>query len=330
MSKMVGKSTLMIGIQLTIGVILLIIIGFYAGIQNLFPIFRSLDIKYIILTLIAYFIMNVIFAFRLKRVIRISGKHVRLSPLLLIQYGGMLASDFTPARSGYLTVPLMLDSEGVPVHIGLSSILGIQSIEFLVKMVGGVIAMGYLVSRVEVSREILIISIIGMVLMCIGSVVIAASMWSKRLTGFLTFLTRLPLINRVFKALFVKIKDFQDSSSKVKEGIFEITVLSLVSWVVKGVEWWFIGLAVGIGEISFIGYFLLHPLITALSFVPLTPSGIGFQEGGIVGVMFLLGVTVDRGLVFALLARVLLMLEDSVGIFPITKTGVKILSDKIS
>ncbi|MGC8850344.1 MAG: hypothetical protein ACP5QI_07725, partial [Candidatus Bathyarchaeia archaeon] len=48
-----------------------------------------------------------------------------------------------------------------------------------------------------------------------------------------------------------------------------------------------------------------------------------FQEGGIVGVLYLLGVDLKVGLAFAILARTLLIIEDLIGIYPISKIGVK-------
>ncbi len=40
--------------------------------------------------------------------------------------------------------------------------------------------------------------------------------------------------------------------------------------------------------VTWIGCFLIHPLVTALAFVPLTPAGAGIQEFGIVGIFTLL------------------------------------------
>jgi uncharacterized membrane protein YbhN (UPF0104 family) len=96
---------------------------------------------------------------------------------------------------------------------------------------------------------------------------------------------------------------------------------------VKGFEWYFIGLSVGINQISWIGYLLLHPLVTAMSFVPLTPSGFGFQEGVNVGLLFLLGVPLAEAVTFTFLARFLLILQDLVGLYPLSKTGFDVIKD---
>ncbi len=70
-----------------------------------------------------------------------------------------------------------------------------------------------------------------------------------------------------------------------------------------------------------IGYFLLHPLVTALAFVPLTPAGVGVQEFGILGIFtVLLGVDPAIAGAFALLSRALLIVEDLIGVPQIARS----------
>ncbi|MEM2122322.1 MAG: lysylphosphatidylglycerol synthase transmembrane domain-containing protein [Candidatus Bathyarchaeia archaeon] len=310
-------------IQVLIGLTIVIAVVWYVGAQGLGSMLASAHPLYIGLCLLAYLIMNLLFAFRLIRVLGSMDFRIGFWRALLIQYGGMLASDFTPARSGYFIVPILLNGEGIPVTVGLSSILGCQSIEFLVKMFGGAIAIAYLASEIQLSRSLFILSIVGVALMLLGSGLIAAAMWWRKAGGILEFICRIPLLDRLGAPLLDKISEFQREAVKVKVVIHEITLLTVASWIVKGFEWYFIGLALGIGRIPWLGYFLIHPLVTALSFIPLTPSGLGFQEGGIVGVLYLLGVDLKIGLAFAILARTLLILEDLIGIYPVSNIGVR-------
>ena len=108
---------------------------------------------------------------------------------------------------------------------------------------------------------------------------------------------------------------------KTRAMIPEIMFISTLSWIMKGFEWYFLGLALGITNIGYLGFFLLHPLITAFGFVPLTPSGIGFQEGAIVGIFLLLGVDVRLALAFAILSRSLLIIEDLIGVPQIARSA---------
>jgi uncharacterized membrane protein YbhN (UPF0104 family) len=73
---------------------------------------------------------------------------------------------------------------------------------------------------------------------------------------------------------------------------------------------------------------LIHPLVTALAFIPITPAGIGVQEFGIVGILGLLGVAAPLAGVFALLARGLLIFEDLAGVPQIVKSTSLIFSRK--
>jgi uncharacterized protein (TIRG00374 family) len=176
----------------------------------------------------------------------------------------------------------------------------------------------------NLSLDLLIISSVGIGLMLIGAIIIFLAMWWKKAVDLLNVFKKAPFIGRLIITVSRKITEFQMEAYRVKDAIIPITSLTLLSWFVKGLEWYFIGLSLNITQISFTGFFLLHPLITALSFVPITPSGIGFQEGGIAGVFYLLGVKADVSVVFALLARFLLVIEDIAGVPALSRAGVKI------
>jgi uncharacterized membrane protein YbhN (UPF0104 family) len=99
----------------------------------------------------------------------------------------------------------------------------------------------------------------------------------------------------------------------------------MICWVLKGLEWYFLGLALGITQIPLIGYFLIHPLVTALGFVPITPAGAGVQEFGIVGIFTLLftnpsPATIGAIGAFAVLARGILIIQDLIGVPQIVKS----------
>ncbi|NLE06282.1 MAG: flippase-like domain-containing protein, partial [Crenarchaeota archaeon] len=122
-----------------------------------------------------------------------------------------------------------------------------------------------------------------------------------------------------------KFEEFRESSQKNRKAIPEIVAITFVCWLLKGVEWYFLGLSLGITVIPWIGYFLLHPLVTALAFVPITPAGAGVQEFGIVGLFKLLFTNPDVATVgaigaFAVLARAILIIQDLVGVPQIVKS----------
>ena len=252
---------------------------------------------------------------------------------LLAQYAGMLTSDITPGRSGYILTPVYLQDQNVPASKGLSSILGIQTIEFLVKVVGGVGAVIYLVTFVPMQtwNEIfkasifginigLVLAVLGISLMLVGAIVLAAFTWSTRAISIFDRIANWRFLKRFTGGLMGKLEEYKESAHSTQRAIPEIIGLTMICWILKGFEWWFLGLALGITNVPWIAYFLIHPLVTALAFVPITPAGIGVQEFGIIGIFGLLGVPAPQAAVFALLARGLLIVEDLIGVPQIVKT----------
>lgn len=311
----------------------------YVGIGSLYDALLTIKVEYLILAFLMYFGINLLFTVRLRRVLSKDGVKTSFGKTLLAQYAGMLTSDVTPGRSGYILTPVYLRDQNVPASKGLSSILGIQTIEFLVKVIGGVGAVIYLISVVPAQNWEqygtiagmnlgLFIAGLGIALMLTGAIVLALFTWSKRAISLFDRIANSRYLKRFTGGLIGKLEEYKESSHSTRNAIPEIIILTFACWILKGFEWYFLGLALGITQVSWIAFFLIHPLVTALAFVPITPAGAGVQEFGIIGILGLLGVAVGPAGVFALLARGLLIFEDFVGIPQIVKSTSLIFSRK--
>ncbi|MDR0372664.1 MAG: flippase-like domain-containing protein [Nitrososphaerota archaeon] len=311
------------------------------GIDFLFTTALTINIGYFLLAFLMYFGINVFFTIRLRRVLAKDGVKTTFGKSLLAQYAGMLTSDFTPGRSGYILTPIYLRDQNVPTSKGLSSILGIQTIEFLVKVAGGIGAVAYLVYMVPMTtwsemfpQEIvgvnigIIVAGLGIGLMLIGAIVLAAFTWSKRAITVFDRIANWRFIKRFTGGLIGKLEEYKESAHSTQRAIPEIFALTMVCWALKGLEWYFLGLALGITNVPLIAYFLIHPLVTALAFIPILPAGIGIQEFGIIGILGLLGVPIATAGVFAIIARFLLILQDLIGVPQIVKSTSLIFSRK--
>lgn len=310
------------------------------GVDYLYTTLLTVKIEYLMLVFVTYFGINLLFTVRLRRVLAKDDVKTSFGKTLLAQYAGMLTSDVTPGRSGYILTPVYLRDQNVPASKGLSSILGIQTIEFLVKVAGGVGAVIYLVNFVPASTwsEMfpqtiaginvgILIAVLGIGLMLVGAIVLALFTWSKRAISLFDRIANFRYLKRFTGGLMGKLEEYKESAHSTRSAIPEIIVLTLICWVLKGFEWWFLGLALGL-NVPWIAFFLIHPLVTALAFVPITPAGAGVQEFGIVGILGLLGVAAGPAVVFALLARGLLILQDLIGLPQIVKTTSTIFSRK--
>src|SRR4030065_181690 len=169
-------------ILLQIAVMVALIGGllWYVGIGSLMATLSQMKLEYFALAFLAYFGINLLFALRLKRVLGREGYKTSLGKTLLAQFAGMLTSDVTPARSGYILTPVYLRDQNVPAPVSLSGILGIQSVEFLIKVLGGTLALVFLVNLASMTQELLILAVLGVSLMLAGGILLAAMSWSQR------------------------------------------------------------------------------------------------------------------------------------------------------
>jgi glycosyltransferase 2 family protein len=311
------------------------------GLDYLYTSLLTIKIEFLLLVFLMYFGINLLFTVRLRYVLRKAGVKTSFGKTLLAQYAGMLTSDVTPGRSGYILTPVYLRDQNVPASKGLSAVLGIQTIEFMVKVIGGVGAVLYLVTFVPTAtwnqmfpQTIaginigLIIAGLGIGLMLAGAIILAAFTWSKRAISVFDRIANWRFLKRFTGGLMGKLEEYKESSQTTSRAIPAISILTFSCWILKGFEWYFLGLALGITQIPWIAFFLIRPLVTALAFVPITPAGAGVQEFGIIGILGLLGVATGPAGVFALLARGLLIFEDLAGVPQIVKSTSLIFSPK--
>jgi hypothetical protein len=293
----------------------------YAGTNTLILIITKVNPFYLLFAFTSYFLINVLFTVRIVRVLKRQEIKATFRNTILPQYAGMLSSDVTPGRTGYMLTPIYLMNQNIDPSASLACILGIQSIEFLVKVLGGAGGLVFLLYRTQLTREIFTLAVIGIGLMLLGAFALAAIIWSPRAAELFRKVATSRFLARFTRRIITKLDEFGNNALKTRSAIPEIFLITLLSWILKGFEWFFLGLSLGITNIGWVGFFLLHPLITAFGFVPLTPSGIGFQEGAIVGIFLLLGVDIKLALAFAILSRVLLIFEDLIGVPQIAKTA---------
>jgi glycosyltransferase 2 family protein len=293
----------------------------YVGVGSLYNSILNIKAEFLLLAFLAYFGINLFFTVRLRIVLAKDGVKTSFFKTLLAQYAGMLTSDVTPGRSGYFLMPLYLKDQEVPTSKSLSGILGIQTIEFLVKVIGGIGAVIFLVEAIQLETWQLGIAILGIALMLTGACLMAALTWSQRAISIFKRIASSRFLSRFTGGLIGKIEEYKESANKTRKAIPEIALLTMVCWILKGFEWYFLGLALGITQIPWIGYFLLHPLVTALGFVPITPAGAGVQEFGIVGIFGLLAPAMAGPIgAFAVLSRIMLIVEDLIGVPQIAKS----------
>lgn len=331
-----SRKSIRILLQVVVMVAILAGLLWYVKLDSLYTALVNIKIEFLVVSFACYFGINLFFTVRLRIVLKKEGIKTSFGKTLLAQYAGMLTSDVTPGRSGYILTPLYLRDQKVPTSKSLSGILGIQTIEFLVKVIGGIGAIFFLIETVPETNWLrfdsiaginigLLIAGLGVGLMLTGAIVLAAFSWSERAISVFYRIANWRFLKRFAGGLIGKLEEYKEGAHETRRALPEIIFFTMVCWILKGFEWYFLGLALGITQIPWIGYFLIHPLVTALAFVPITPAGVGVQEVGIVGIMGLLFSNPSTELIgaigaFAILARGLLVIEDLAGLPQIVKS----------
>ena len=232
----------------------------YVGIGSLYDSLLNIKLEYLLLAFLAYFGINLLFTVRLRLVLKKDGIKTSFGKTLLAQYAGMLTSDVTPGRSGYVLTPFYLKDQEVPTSKSLSGILGIQTIEFLAKVAGGIGAVIFLIDVVPPQNWDqfgtiaginlgLFIAALGIALMLTGAILLAAFTWSHRAISIFDRIANSRFLKRFTGGLMGKLEEYKESAHKTRKAIPEIVVLTMVCWVLKGFEWYFLGLALGITQI---------------------------------------------------------------------------------
>ena len=302
-------------LQALLGIAILVLLFWQVGWQDFLDALVAIELSLFILALVFYAIDNLVLAFRYHFVLKYMDIQVPFIQVFLCHLGGMLYSDVTPGRVGYFTVPYFLKKRAnVAYSSSLSAIIGLQSLEFFIKVFGCGIGLIFIGFNIE-NQILFIVLLIGTIFLFIVAVLLGVIVWSEKAEGIVQLLCKIPLIGKILAKLLPKFSDFQQQGQKIKPVIPHAIVFTSVSWLLKGLQWYLIALSLNIIGISYLGFVMIHPLLTALSFVPITPAGLGLQESGIVIIFTLVfGQEAASSSAFSILARFYAILVDLAGI----------------
>ncbi|HMA05205.1 MAG TPA: flippase-like domain-containing protein [Methanomicrobiales archaeon] len=258
---------------------------------------------FLLLAMAFYLVNNLLMTYRLKRVLTFLGHKLRFRMTFSSHMAGMIFSDVTPARSGYLYAAYDLSRKGIPLPRAMVSVTGTYVFDLIFKS---------------------LIAALGILYFYSSLFPLDARMYLLLLFGFIAagillyaFITRAPQgvrgplqRYRIFHLLF----QYGDESRTLHRISPFILGISFLGWISRGFEWYCVAAALGIASFSILDGLFLNPLLTLLSLIPVTPAGIGIQEAGIVGLFLLISIDRVAATSFALLTRAIEALIDAVGL----------------
>jgi len=298
-------------LKILLAILLFAFILYNLKIDVLIETIKEANILWIALGGLLIFISHLIIVSRIKYVL---GRFHELSTKKVFwsHFFGYLISQITPGKLGYFSMAYAFKKDKIPYSLSSSVLILSQLVSFIVQMIFAGFSVIYLASAVETTGIIYLILILSWVLSSIILTVIFMKHGLWKLSG---------PIKRLPKG--IKLVNFFDGLSRdfsnIKSYVPIIFILTLFCWIISGISWWVIGIALDI-DLPFFVFVLLNPLISSLTFFPITPGGLGVAEAGSVLIFSYLGILPEKGFILMLLDRTINLI--------ISLLGLKILLSK--
>ncbi len=296
-------------IQIIIGIAIIIFILNKLDLGEVFSTLNRTKPQFFLLACISYVLLNVVLTSRLRYLLTRIGYRFKFSDVFFSHMGGMMVGDVTPGRSGYFLTPSLLKKKvGSKVTDGMACIFAPQGVEFILKVGGAAAAIIYISTFPGISNDLLISASIGAaILLVAGIIMLIIAFRDEKITS--KFLGKLPIL----KNYVANLSSFKERNLGIKENMNAILLFTMIGWVFAALHWYFLGKALGL-ELSYFDFFLLHPLLTILMFVPISPAGFGLLEGGAILVFSLFTISAEQAMAFILLMRASILLVDMLGL----------------
>jgi uncharacterized membrane protein YbhN (UPF0104 family) len=319
---------------LAISVLLLAAIVWFIGFQDIINVVINIKLEFFVLALFFYILLTFGMAYRISFILSNLGENLKLLKVAPSNLAGLLASDFTPARIGYFFTAFSISSNtGIAIEKTTISILGPQLFDFLIKAVSAAIL------------TIVILSTVGTSNILINALVVLVTLSGILFAGLLVFhppfLTLLapfeffPFVHAAFGFL----RRMHAHSNTILSIKWQIILITICTWTIKGIEWFFLSRALGIvlsGNTVYDLVFMMifQAAITIIQFIPSpTIAGAGASEAAFAVVLLPFGVAFETAVAFGFLTRVTMIIVDifslPVIVSYLQKHGVKKTFEKI-
>lgn len=261
---------------------------------EILEVILSVRISYLFAALFIYAVTLFLLSMRWRLILKKMGYQIPITVAYMGFTAGILLSDITPARIGELSRPFTI-RDRVPVTVGLGSVFLDRYCDFI-----AIFALGFgglLLLSIDQSTGLLLF----MLFILSFPIGILSVFWFRRNT----------VLNLVHRSKILRLISFADSFALALDSVRQprrtmgiAVTITLFVWILQSMRIILIAAAAGyylpIQEMVFV-----QPLISALSLVPVSISGLGFVEGGYVTIFAHYGIPVATGLAIALLDRVL-------------------------
>lgn len=256
-------------------------------IQNI----RSASPRYLAAGILVYALTFLVLTARWRMILSGMGERLPIAAAYQAFAGGVLLSDFTPARIGDLSRPLMV-KDRIDLNRGVISVVIDRYADILT--IGLLGTFGLLIYS-----DLFSFHLVFVILLLLAALLSASLLWLKRLY-LIKGMERLGW-NRLTQA----VHDLDAAASALDRLwvlIAKSVLMTIFAWPLHALRLVLIAKSVGF-DVPLHVLFFLQPLVTALTLIPITISGLGLVEGGLAALLFQLDVPLAAGLSIALIDR---------------------------
>ncbi len=215
---------------------------------------------------IPYLIQAILMGYRLCWAMRKSGIKTKWMDSFLAHLFGMLGSDFSIGRTGYLLSSLPFKSK-LAANIGVVSVLVV--VDVIAKAIFSMISAIFFIYlfNIEINTFLFLFAVI----IILGGIIFLVFLGSSK---SMKLVSKIPLVGKIVLPYY---EDFRNSLKELRGKTLFIFVFPLLGWILRGVEWNILGQAVGI-DFPFLTWLMLHPLLSLVRLIPITVTGLGVFE----------------------------------------------------
>ncbi len=257
--------------------------------------FCSVDIPLYLMATVLFFVQNLIIAYCWQIVLVAQRNNVPFLRVLQVHFIGSFFGTFMPTSIGMDIVRAFSLSRYMRQGVdAMSSMFVTRVVGFLTNFAIALVV-AFPVARATGNMKILQVVVVMTVLFVFGIWVL---LHPQFLSGLGFILRRLGM-----QAIIAKIELFQNSSRALrheKTSMFKLVLMSLAFQLLGSYIIYLVGVSLGI-PVAWYHYFIMVPLITAITVLPLSIAGIGLREGAFVFFFVPLGATEAQAFSLSLL-----------------------------
>lgn len=292
-------------LKLLLGVVILSLVVASLDLKSLLAAISQVKMEFLAVAILAYVCLDLVLSYRLFKCLNTIGHRITWRETFWVHLFGMLLSNVTPGRVGYVGLSYLLyKRRKLPISESISCLGTIEAIELMVK--AGLAAAGLaFITMISGNQLLFQFGLLGIIAIFFMSSIFLTLCW-KEFEILDRIVRSTPFVGRELMQLIIS---FRGASRKLRKEIKFIAAFSILGWIVRGVEWSFIGWACNI-NLPFYFFFLLHPLLTSIRYLPITPAGLGIFEGITLLGFSIFGVPRENALLLSLFDRIDNMLVD--------------------